>query len=124
MTITRTITVTLTAEEAQDFATNELGYKALLERTITVVDVEATEEAPATTHFEQEEYENPVSVDQAVTAAVDAVLSGTVNTMLAAYKERKQIEAVAEVQIALEGARTKAIEALTARQNEVVKISS
>ena len=124
MTITRTITVTLTAEEAQDFATNELGYRPLLQRTITVVDVEATDEALATTHFEQEQYDNPVSVAQTVTAAVDAVLSGAVNTMLADYKERKQIEAVAEVQIALEGARAKAIEALTARQNEVVKISS
>ena len=124
MTITRTITVALTAEEAEDFAINELGYRALLERTITVVDVEATEEAPATTHFEQEEYDNPVSVDQAVTAAVDAVLSGAVNTMLAAYKLRKQNEAVAEVQTMLEGAKANAVAALTARQNEVVKISS
>jgi len=122
MDITKQVRVTMTEAEAIDFALNELRYQATLSRTIEVVDVEATENTPATTHFEQEEYPNPVSIDETIKLVIESTLDKAVDSLLAPYKARKATEALAELTAQYEGAKEVARLALETRQSEVVTI--
>ena len=120
MNIKKQIDITMTEAEASDFALNELGYQATLTRQITVVDDATT--TPETTHFEQEEYPNPVSVSETVKLAIDSVLDKAVDGILASYKARKVTEELVEATSQYEGAKEVARLALEQRQSEVVTI--
>jgi len=122
MNIKKQINITMTEAEATDFALVELNYQATLTRPITVVDVEATEDTPATTHFDVEEYANPVSIQETIDQAIESTLDKAVDGLLAPYKARKATEALAEVTVTYEGAKEVARLALETRQSEVVTI--
>jgi len=122
MDITKQVSISMTESEAMDFALVELSYQATLTRQITVTDVEATEDTPATTHFEQEEYPNPVSINETIKLVIESVLDKAVDGLLAPYKARKATEALAEVTAQYEGAKEAARLALEQRQSEVVTI--
>ena len=121
MNIQKQINISMTEAEAMDFALVELSYQATLTRTIEV-EIEATEDTPATTHFEQEEYPNPVSINETIKLVIESVLDKAVDGLLAPYKARKATEALAEVTAQYEGAKEAARLALEQRQSEVVTI--
>ena len=122
MNITRKIKISLTEEEAQDFALNELDYQATLTRQITVVDDATT--TPETTHFEIEEYPNPVSIEETIANSVDKTLGEAITGIFSPYKTRKQEEAVIEVKANLDNANKQALQAIEARQAEVISITN